>query len=69
MQLTELREFASKRGWEVVGEFVDVGVSGSKDHRPQLDAMMRLAKARMARAMASLSAKVKARARRKAGII
>jgi DNA invertase Pin-like site-specific DNA recombinase len=46
MQLTELREFVSKRGWRVVGEFVDVGVSGSKDHRPQLDTMMRLAKAR-----------------------
>jgi DNA invertase Pin-like site-specific DNA recombinase len=46
MQLTELREFAAKRGWQVVGEFVDVGVSGSKDSRPQLDAMMRLAKAR-----------------------
>jgi DNA invertase Pin-like site-specific DNA recombinase len=46
MQLTELREFASKRGWQVVGEFVDVGVSGSKDSRPQLDAMMRLAKTR-----------------------
>src|ERR1039457_455609 len=46
MQLTELREFASKRGWQVVGEFVDVGVSGSKDHRPQLDTMMRLANGR-----------------------
>ena len=46
MQLTELREFAAKRGWQVVGEFVDVGVSGSKDSRPQLDAMMRVAKAR-----------------------
>jgi DNA invertase Pin-like site-specific DNA recombinase len=46
MQLTELREFAVKRGWQVVGEFVDVGVSGSKDSRPQLDAMMRLAKTR-----------------------
>jgi len=46
MQLTELREFAAKRGWQVVGEFVDVGVSGSKDSRPQLDAMLRLAKAR-----------------------
>lgn len=30
----------------MVGEFVDVGVSGSKDSRPQLDAMMRLAKTR-----------------------
>jgi DNA invertase Pin-like site-specific DNA recombinase len=46
MQLTELREFAVKRGWQIVGEFVDIGVSGSKDHRPQLDAMMRLAQAR-----------------------
>src|ERR1035438_334802 len=45
MQLTELREFAAKRGWQVVGEFVDVGVSGS-NFRPRLDAMMRLAKAR-----------------------
>src|ERR1035437_7012677 len=46
MQLTELREFAAKRGWQVVGEFVDIGASGSKDSRPQLDAMMRLAKSR-----------------------
>jgi len=30
----------------VAGEFVDVGVSGSKDSRPQLDTMMQLAKAR-----------------------
>lgn len=45
MQLTELREYASKRGWTVVGEYADV-CSGSKDHRPQLDAMMQLAKAR-----------------------
>lgn len=46
MQLAELREFATKRGWQVAGEFVDIGVSGSKDSRPQLDAMMRLAQAR-----------------------
>jgi len=48
MQLAELREFAAKRGWQIEGEFVDVGVSGSKDSRPQLDAMMRLAKTRQA---------------------
>jgi DNA invertase Pin-like site-specific DNA recombinase len=48
MQLTELREFAAKRGWQVAGEFVDIGVSGSKDSRPQLDAMMRLAKSAQA---------------------
>ena len=44
--MIELREYAAKRGWQVVGEFVDTGVSGSKDSRRQLDAMMRLAKAR-----------------------
>jgi len=44
MQLAELREYATRRGWQVAGEFVDIGVSGSKDSRPQLDAMMRLAK-------------------------
>jgi DNA invertase Pin-like site-specific DNA recombinase len=36
----------AKRGWQLTGEFVDIGVSGSKDPRLQLDAMMRLAKAR-----------------------
>ena len=46
VQLTELRQYAQARGWHVVGEFVDVGVSGSKDSRPQLDALMKLAKAR-----------------------
>ena len=46
LQLSELREYAKKRDWQLVGEFVDKGVSGSKDSRPQLDTMMRLAKAR-----------------------
>jgi DNA invertase Pin-like site-specific DNA recombinase len=45
MQLVELREFASKRGWTIVGEFTDT-CSGSKDRRPQLDAMMQLALSR-----------------------
>ena len=26
MQLTELRDYCFRRGWEVVGEFVDTGV-------------------------------------------
>jgi DNA invertase Pin-like site-specific DNA recombinase len=46
MQLAELREYAVKRGWQVAGEFVDIGISGSKESRPQLDAMLRLAKSR-----------------------
>jgi len=46
LQTNELREFAERRGWELVGAFVDSGVSGSKDRRPQLDALMELARAR-----------------------
>jgi len=40
LQLVELRRVAAQRGWNVAGEFVDVGVSGAKDRRPGLDAMM-----------------------------
>ncbi len=35
MQLSELREYAARRGWTVFGEYVDQGVSGSKESRPQ----------------------------------
>ena len=37
-QLIELREYAARRGWQVVNEYVDAGVSGSKDSRPALNA-------------------------------
>ena len=30
MQTRELREYAERRGWTVAGEYVDVGVSGTK---------------------------------------
>jgi DNA invertase Pin-like site-specific DNA recombinase len=43
--LRELREYAGKGGWEVTGQYV-ARMSGTKDSRPQLDAMMKLAKAR-----------------------
>jgi DNA invertase Pin-like site-specific DNA recombinase len=33
MQLRELREHAEHRNWQITGEFVDRGVSGSKDSR------------------------------------
>lgn len=39
MQTRELREYCQHRGWEVAGEYVDVGVSGAKESRPQLDAL------------------------------
>jgi DNA invertase Pin-like site-specific DNA recombinase len=39
-QLYDLRLFAEQRGFEVVAEYTDVGVSGSKARRPGLDAML-----------------------------
>ena len=40
MQLAELREYASRRGWEIYGEYVDSGISGSKESRPELNRLM-----------------------------
>src|SRR6266478_6239495 len=40
MQLRELREHCERRGWTIVGEYVDVGVSGSKDSRPELNKLV-----------------------------
>ncbi len=40
MQLRELREYADRRGWQVAGEYVDAGVSGTKDSRPELNRLM-----------------------------
>jgi DNA invertase Pin-like site-specific DNA recombinase len=40
LQLRELREYAERRGWKIAGEYIDRGVSGSKDSRPQLNRLM-----------------------------
>jgi hypothetical protein len=40
MQTRELREYCERRGWNVAAEFVDLGISGSKDRRPELDKLM-----------------------------
>jgi DNA invertase Pin-like site-specific DNA recombinase len=40
MQTRELREYCERRGWTVAGEYVDAGVSGSKDSRPELNHLM-----------------------------
>lgn len=39
-QLRELREYAERRGWEICSEYVDHGVSGAKESRPQLNRLM-----------------------------
>jgi DNA invertase Pin-like site-specific DNA recombinase len=46
MQLAEVRRFCGSRGWEIAGEFVDSGVSGSKEHRPALDKLLSLCRRR-----------------------
>jgi DNA invertase Pin-like site-specific DNA recombinase len=38
-QLAELRRYAVARGWQVHQEYVDQGVSGTKERRPALDRM------------------------------
>jgi DNA invertase Pin-like site-specific DNA recombinase len=40
MQTRELREYAERRGWTVAGEYVDIGISGTKEKRPELDRLM-----------------------------
>jgi DNA invertase Pin-like site-specific DNA recombinase len=40
MQLRELRQYAKRRGWRIVAEYVDEGVSGTKQSRPALDRLM-----------------------------
>lgn len=45
MQLREMQEYATARKWQQE-LFVDTGVSGAKESRPELDRMMRLARKR-----------------------
>jgi len=40
MQTRELQEYCQRRGWQVAGEYVDVGISGTKEKRPELDRML-----------------------------
>ena len=46
MQLLELREYAARRGWQVIEEYVDYGVSGATESRPALNRLMADAKRR-----------------------
>lgn len=40
MQLRELREYCQRRNWIIAGEYVDSGISGTKDSRPELNRLM-----------------------------
>jgi DNA invertase Pin-like site-specific DNA recombinase len=40
MQTREMREFIPRRGWIIADEYVDTGICGAKEKRPQLDRLM-----------------------------
>ncbi len=40
MQLRDLRELAQRRGFEIVREYIDTGISGAADSRPALDDLL-----------------------------
>jgi len=40
VQTRELQEYCQRRGWTVAGEYVDIGISGTKEKRPELDRLL-----------------------------
>ena len=40
LQTRELEQFAEARGWRMIGAYIDDGVSGAKDSRPELNRLM-----------------------------
>src|SRR5271170_2782199 len=40
MQTRELQQLAEARGWQMVDAYIDAGVSGTKDSRPELNRLM-----------------------------
>jgi DNA invertase Pin-like site-specific DNA recombinase len=40
MQTRELKEYCERRGWKIAGEYVDAGISGAREKRPELDRLM-----------------------------
>jgi DNA invertase Pin-like site-specific DNA recombinase len=46
MQVSELTDYALNRGWLIVDQYLDCGVSGSKESRPALNRLMNDARQR-----------------------
>jgi DNA invertase Pin-like site-specific DNA recombinase len=40
MQTRELEQFAQARGWRLADSYLDIGISGTRDRRPELDRLM-----------------------------
>jgi DNA invertase Pin-like site-specific DNA recombinase len=40
MQTRELEQFATARGWNMADSYLDIGICGAKDRRPELDRLM-----------------------------
>ena len=40
MQLEELQAYCQRRQWEIAGEYVDNGISGTREQRPALDRLL-----------------------------
>ena len=40
VQTRELEEYCQRRGWKVADQYIDVGISGAKEKRPELSRLM-----------------------------
>jgi len=40
VQTRELEEYCARRGWKVAGQYIDMGISGAKEKRPELSRLM-----------------------------
>ena len=40
MQTRDVEEYCARRGWQIVGRYIDTGISGAKDSRPELNRLM-----------------------------
>src|ERR1700680_2526769 len=40
VQSREIREYCERRGWKLMDQYVDVGISGAKERRPELDRLV-----------------------------